>query len=227
MIQITSTKRPLKKMSRQGLRFIALAILGLLFAGSQSQGQEDAAFQGGELPLADLSGKRIDSDWFHYTNMRFGLAIDIPARGYRYVLPVNGSGMAVISADEKVWITIHSHFVVNHSNFSEDPDNPALGNAAASISRIYDHETAETLAAGNSITYSVKKKYFYVLSGHFKDDAAHDTTYYDRYTISPRCPQVFSSLRITYPKSKEREMSKFVTRLSRSLRSTCEGDDAT
>ena len=53
-----------------------------------------------------------------------------------------------------------------------------------------------------------------------------DTTYYERYAISPRCPNVFSTFRITYPKSKERELSKFVTRLSRSLQSTCQGEDS-
>jgi hypothetical protein len=216
--------KQLEKMSRRSLRFICLALLGLMLAGSQSHGQDDDVFDGGELPLADLPGKRIDRDWFRYTNPRFGLAIDIPARGYRYVLPANGSGMAVISGDESIWITIYTHFVVNHSILV--PHDPALGNAAAAISRIYDHKAAETLAGGSTITYGVKKKHFYVLAGHFKDKVDQDTTYYERYAISPRCPHVFSSLRITYPKSKERELSKFVTRLSRSLRSTCQGEDS-
>src|SRR5215213_5850094 len=115
-----SMNKQLRLLSRGGLRLIRLALLGLLLAASPSHSQEadtqeDEAFNGGELPLADLPGKRIDSDWFRYTNPRFGLAIDIPARGYRYVLPANGSGMAVISADEKIWITIHTHFVVNYS----------------------------------------------------------------------------------------------------------------
>ena len=60
-----------------------------------------------------------------------------------------------------------------------------------------------------------------MLSGQFKD-----TTYYERMAISPRCPHVFNRFRITYPKSKERELSKFVTRLSLSLRATCQGEDA-
>jgi hypothetical protein len=220
MVQVTAMNKQLEKLSRGSARLIPLALLGLLLTGSQSHSQEDDVFMGGELPLADLSGKRIDKDWFRYTNTRFGLAIDIPARGYRYVLPVNGSGMAVISGDEKIWITIHAHFVVNHGTFS-DPDDPDLGNAAASITRFYDDEVAETLAAGSTITYRVKKKHFYVLSGHFAD-----TTYYERVAISPRCPHVFNRFRITYPKSKEGELSKFVTRLSRSLQATCQGDDA-
>jgi hypothetical protein len=221
MLQVTSMNKQLEKLSRGSLRFIRLALLGLLFVGSQSHSQEAGVFEGGEVPLADLPGKRIDRDWFRYTNTRFGLAIDIPARGYRYVLPANGSGMAVISGDEKIWITIYAHFVVNHLVFIADPDDPDLRNAAAAIRRIYDHEVAETLATGSTITYSVKKKNFYVLAGHFAD-----TTYYERMTISPRCPHVFNSLRITYRKSKERELSKFVTRLSRSLRATCQGEDS-
>ena len=223
--------KQLEKLPRGSLRFIRLALFGLLFVGSQSHSQEAEVqeaevFDGGQVPLSALSGKRIDRDWFRYTNPRFGLAIDIPARGYRYVLPVNGSGVAVKSGDEKIWITVYAHFVVNHPVFIADPDDPDLANAAAAISRIYDHEVAETLATGSAITYRMKKKDFYVLAGHFKDKAGQDTTYYERYTISPRCPHVFSSFRIIYPKSKERELSKFVTRLSRSLRATCQGEDS-
>lgn len=103
MIQVTSMNKPLEKVSRGSLRFIRLALLGLLLAVSPSHGQEAETqeaevFEGGEVPLSALSGKRIDRDWFRYTNGRFGLAIDIPARGYRYVLPVNGSGVAVYPA---------------------------------------------------------------------------------------------------------------------------------
>lgn len=213
--------KQLAKLSPGSLSLMRLALLGLLFAASPGHSQEDDVFMGGELPLADLPGKRIDGDWFRYSNPRFGLAIDIPARGYRYVLPANGSGMAVISGDENIWITIHAHFVVNHLVFIADPDDPAAGNAAAALRRIYDHEAREELAAGNTITYRVRKKDFYVLSGH-----SADNTYYERMTISPRCPHVFNSVRIFYPKSKGRELSQFVTRLSRSLRATCEGVDA-
>ena len=217
---VTATKQ-LEKLSRGSLRLIRLALLGLLVAASPGHSQENDVFMGGELPLADLPGKRIDEDWFRYSNPRFGLAIDIPARGYRYVLPANGSGMAVISADETIRITIYAHFVVNHMVFVADPDHPALGNAAAALRRIYDHEAREEVGAGNTITYRVKKKDFYVLSGH-----SADNTYYERMAISPRCPHVLNSVRIFYPKSKGRELSQFVTRLSRSLQATCQGEDA-
>lgn len=115
---------------------------------------------------------------------------------------------------------------MNNMVFIEDPDDPDLKNAVAAISRIYDRDVADTLADKIPITYRVKKKHFYMLAGHFKDKAGQDTTYYERYTISPRCPHVFSTFRITYPESKEGELSKFVTRLSRSLRSTCQGEDS-
>jgi hypothetical protein len=107
-----------------------------------------------------------------------------------------------------------------------DPDDPDLGNAAASLTRIYDQQAAAAAADGSTVTYRVKKKYFYVLSGNFKNKADQDTTYYERVAISPRCPHIFNRFQITYPKSKEDELSKFVTRLSRSLRATCQGDDA-
>ena len=40
-----------------------------------------------EIMLSQLSGARIDANWFRYTNLRFGAAIDIPSQGYRYEVP--------------------------------------------------------------------------------------------------------------------------------------------
>lgn len=216
---------------RRSMSFVCLALLASLVAASSSLGQEatiqdNEVFDGGEVPLAALSGKRIDKDWFRYFNDRFGLAIDIPTRGYRYVIPANGSGVAVISADATIHITIYAHFTVNNLSFIEDSDDRDIKKTAAVINRIYDREVAETLAAESTITYRVKKKDFYVLAGDFKDKAGEDMIYYERFTISPRCPLVSSTFRLTYPKAKERELSKFVTRLSHSLRSTCQGVDS-
>jgi hypothetical protein len=215
MIQDTSMNKRLKRLSRGSLRFIRLALFGLLFATSQSQSQEAETFEGGEVPLADLPGKRIDKDWFRYRNTRFGLAIDIPARGYRYVLPVNGSGMAVICGDEKeedrVTITIYTHWVVN---LFDDANN----NVDASIKYLFDKAVDETKAANGLMTYSMRKKQFYVISGHFGDN-----TFYERMIISPKCPAIFNSVRVFSPKAREREIDKLVTRLSLSLRATCQG----
>ena len=225
--------KQLKKPSWRSIGFIFLALLGLPLAASPSHGQEtqtqeDEVFMGGEVPLSRLSGKRIDRDWFRYENGRFGLAIDIPARGYRYTIPINGSGVAVTSDDEKITMTILAHFTINNAAFSDDPHDPdAFKNAASAVRRVYEHQVAGTLAEGDmTITYRAKKKYFYVVAGHYKGPAGEDKIYYDRYTVSPNCPHVFSSARITYPRSKERELGKFVTRTSRSLRSTCSGEDA-
>jgi hypothetical protein len=222
MIQVMSMNKQLQKLPRGSMSFIRLALLGLLFAASPSHGQqaktEDAeVFEGGEVPLSGLSGKRIDKDWFRYTNGRFGLAIDVPARGYRYVLPVNGSGMAVISADEKeddrVTITIYTHWVVNLF------DN-AGNNVDASIKSLFDKAVDETRAANGSVTYNVRKKQFYVISGHFDGN-----TFYERMIISPKCPAIFNSVRVFSPKAREREIDKLVTRLSLSLRATCQGGE--
>jgi len=98
---------------------------------------------------------------------------------------------------------------------------------AASPSHGQEAETQEVEVFEEiPITYRMKKKYFYVLSGPFKDKNDQDRIFYDRFTISPRCPDVFSTFTVTYPKSKERELSKFVTRLSHSLRSTCQGESS-
>jgi hypothetical protein len=224
MMPVMPMNKQLQKLWRGSLRSFPLALLGMLFAASPSHSQEaetqeDDVFMGGYVSLADLSGKRIDRDWFRYRNTRFGLAIDIPTKGYRYHIPVNGSGLALISEDEneddRVTITIHTHWVA--MNGFPDANN----HVEPSIKHLFDEEVADTKANGGTITYSVRKKQFYVVSGTFGDN-----TFYERLTISPRCPAIFNAMRAFSPTAREREIDKLVTRLSRSLRATCQGDDA-
>lgn len=79
---------------------------------------------------------------------------------------------------------------------------------------------AETLQKGGSVDCSVRKDDFYVISGVFDKNV-----YYERLTISAKCPPIFNSLRIFYPSSMERRLDGLVTRMSRSLRATCQGGD--
>ena len=53
-------------------RVLSVVLLGLLKA---------PAF-GDEISLRQLSGPRIDADWFRYMNSRFGVAVDIPNMYY-------------------------------------------------------------------------------------------------------------------------------------------------
>jgi len=82
-----------------------------------------------EATLAQLTGTRINTDWFRYVNPRFGLAVDIPTKGYRYDVPVNGSGLNLQS--KLVTITLYAHFV---SNVVPDATN----NVQSSISQLFD-----------------------------------------------------------------------------------------
>ena len=166
-----------------------------------------------EVSLSQLSGAQIDSNWFRYINPRFGVAIDIPTRGYRYEVPENGSGLTLTSNNGAVVITVFAHWVVN---ILDGADN----NVRKSISQIFDNAVAETIQKGGTVTYSVKKDDFYVISGNFGDN-----TYYERMTISPRCSAIYNNFRIFHPKMIERSLDGLVTRMSKSLHATCQGEE--
>jgi hypothetical protein len=183
---------------------VALAILAL---GGLQEIRAD------EVPLRALSGAKIDANWFRYVNLRFGLAVDIPTKGYVYDIPVNGSGLALISINRAVTITLYTHWVVN---IFETANN----DVQRTITQLFDSSVAETLQKNGTVEYSVKKDDFYVLSGRFAEN-----TYYERVTVSSKCPAIFSSLRIFYPHALEERLDQLVTRMSKSLSSTCKGDE--
>jgi hypothetical protein len=189
-------------------RFTRDLIILLLFAAIHNPVFISSAYAD-EVTLAQLSGARIDANWFRYVNLRFGLAVDIPTKGYRYDVPVNGSGLTLQS--ELVTITLYAHWV---SNLVTDANN----NVQNSVSQLFDDAISQTLEKGGTVDYSVRKDDFYVISGAFGKDV-----YYERRTISARCPAIFNSLRIFYPKSLERSLDRLVTKMSRSLRATCQG----
>jgi hypothetical protein len=60
-----------------------------------------------------------------YVNLRFGLAVDIPTKGYRYDVQVNGSGLTLQS--ELVTITLYAYWV---SNLVTDANNNVVQNSA-------------------------------------------------------------------------------------------------
>ena len=172
-----------------------------------------AKSRGEEVALADLSGARLDQSWFRYINPQYGVAIDIPASGYRYDVSADGSGLTLISVDKPVAITVYANRV---RNVLEAANN----DARRSIAMLFERRVAETVEKKGTVTYSVKNPDFYVISGNFNGD-----TYYERLTISAECPAIFSAVRIFHPTSLERSLDGVVTRMSRSFRATCQGEE--
>jgi hypothetical protein len=166
-----------------------------------------------EVSVDKLSGARIDANWFRYINRRFGVAVDLPIHGYRYEVPENGSGLTAISIDKKVTITIYSHWVINLFD-------SATNDVQRSISFLFDKAVSDTIAKNGTVTYSLRKRNFYVISGRFGND-----TYYERLTISPECPAIFNAIRIFYPAALERNLDATVSRISLSLGPTCAGEE--
>ena len=166
-----------------------------------------------EVSLSNLSGAKIDNQWFRYVNRRFGLAIDIPTQGYRYEVPINGSGLTLTSRDKATTITIYAHWVIN---VVDNADNVV----SRSVSQLFDKAVNETLEKRGTVEYSVKKDEFYVISGRFGNDM-----YYERLTVSPNCPAIFNTFRIFHPLYQEKTLDALVTRMSKSLTATCRGEE--
>lgn len=215
-------KRQLMRImeARKNIFFAAALGLCALGTGIPAQAQQsqagnaseaDDVWLGGEVALSDLSGARINSHWFRYVNSRFGLAIDIPTKGYRYTVPVNGSGLTLTSLDGEIWITIYNHF---GPNIVDNANNDARN----SIAKLFDSEVSDTRKANGTIEYSVRKDDFYVISGRFGSN-----TYYERLTISRECPDIINAVRIFHPTRLERRLHQLTTRLSTSLTATCNG----
>ena len=136
-----------------------------------------------EVSLRQLSGARIDGDWFRYINSRFGVAVDIPTKHFRYDVPVNGSGLTLTSFDRAVTVTVYAHWLINILN-------SANTDVKRSISILFDKAVVDTTSQNGTVTYSVRKDDFYVLSGNIGPN-----TYYERMMISSECPAIFNSLR--------------------------------
>ncbi len=76
----------------------------------------------------------------------------------------------------------------------------------------------QTLSKNGTVTYSVRKVDFYVISGSFGTNI-----YYERLTISPECPGIFNAFRVFHPQALDRTLNATVTRMSESLRGTYRG----
>jgi hypothetical protein len=166
-----------------------------------------------EIALDQLPGARIDANWFRYTNRKAGVAIDIPTQGFRYDVPAGGSDLTLTSLDGAVTITVSAHGV-------RKVLGTAPNDARQSIARLFDTAVDNAIRKNGAITYKVKKDNFFVLSG-----VVDNNTYYERLNISPSCPSGFSALRVFHRKSLTSRLNRLVTRMSLSLRATCQAEE--
>jgi hypothetical protein len=166
-----------------------------------------------ELSLEQLPGARIDDSWFRYANRKAGVAIDIPTKGFRYDVPAGGADLTLTSNDGAVTITVSAHGVRNVLG-------TATNDARQSIARLFDTAVDNAKRKNGAITYKVKKDNFFVLSG-----VVDDNTYYERLNVSPSCPDGFAALRVFHRKSLTSRLNHLVTRMSLSLRATCQAEE--
>ncbi len=187
------------------------ALAALLVMGAASTFTFRAAAE--ELSLEQLPGARIDANWFRYANRKAGVAIDIPTKGFRYDVPAGGSDLTLTSNDGAITITVSAHGV-------RKVLGTAPNDARQSIARLFDTAVDNAHRKNGAITYKVKKDNFFVLSG-----VVDDNTYYERLNISPSCPAGFSALRVFHRKSLTSRLNRLVTRMSLSLRATCQAEE--
>ena len=201
---------------RPGISFGAcrplLGLTALLVLGAASPPFTSKAVAE-EVALDQLPGTRIDADWFRYANRKAGVAIDIPTRGFRYDVPAGGSDLTLTSDDGAITITVSAHGV-------RKVLGTAPNDARQSIARLFDTAVDNAHRKNGAITYKVKKDNFFVLSG-----VVDDNTYYERLNISPSCPAGFSALRVFHRKSLTSRLNRLVTRMSLSLRATCQAEE--
>ena len=187
------------------------ALAALLVMGAASTFTFRATAE--ELSLEQLPGARIDANWFRYANRKAGVAIDIPTQGFRYDVPAGGSDLTLTSNDGAITITVSAHGV--RKVLGRAPDD-----ARQSIARLFDTAVDNAHRKNGAITYKVKKDNFFVLSG-----VVDNNTYYERLNISPSCPAGFSALRVFHRQSLTSRLNRLVTRMSLSLRATCQAEE--
>lgn len=166
-----------------------------------------------EVSLDQLPGAPIDANWFRYANRKAGVAIDIPAKGFRYDAPAGGADLTLTSNDGAVTITVSAHDVRNVLG-------TATNDARHSVARLFDTAVDNARRKNGAITYKVKKDNFFVLSG-----VVDDNTYYERLNVAPSCPEGFAALRVFHRKSLTSRLNSLVTRMSLSLRATCQSQE--
>jgi hypothetical protein len=202
-----NSEMPSCRARRALLRLTAVLMFGVASFPFTSRAMAE------EVSLDQLPGARIDGNWFRYANRKAGVAIDIPAKGFGYDAPAGGADLTLTSNDGAVTITVSAHGVSNVLG-------TATNDARHSVARLFDTAVDNARRKNGAITYKVKKDNFFVLSG-----VVDDNTYYERLNVSPSCPDGFAALRVFHRKSLTSRLDKLVTRMSLSLRATCQSQE--
>ena len=181
---------------------ICVAACGLLaLLPTHAVGQET-------VTIEEVPGRRIDADWYRYLNARYGVGVDIPARGFFYELSDNGDGVTLTSADGRTSISVYGSQDVDAGETGGDPVKAFATLAEEQID-------AMRLGAVNIVHDRIEPLWFEV--------STTDTEflYYQKGLLSLNCPTVTANLWIKYANTEAEEFDAAVKRMSSSLAGNC------
>jgi hypothetical protein len=160
------------------------------------------------ISLDKLPGNRVDSDWFHYKNQRYGLSADVPAAGFDYELSELGDELSMTSNDGERAITVYG---------SQDVDPNLRGN---NLSMAFADVAAAQIDAMRLGGIEVTLEHVDPLSFEIgATDASY--LYYQKGLISENCPTLTANLWIKYPAEEQGAFDAVVKRMSKSLSMEC------
>jgi hypothetical protein len=182
--------------------FIVAASCGLLtLLPNNAASQETVAIE--EVP-----GRRIDADWYRYVNARYGVGVDLPARGFSYELSGDGDGVTLSSADGEKSISVYGSQDIDLNETDSDP-------VAAFATLAEEQIDAMRLGAVNIVHDRIEPLWFEVST----TDAVF--LYYQKGLLSLNCPTFSTNLWIKYPNTDAVEFDSVVKRMSMSLAGNC------
>ena len=179
----------------------AVVVIAAGLPQSDAAGQETVAIE-------NVPGRNIDADWHRYLNERYGVGIDIPAKGFLYELSDNDDGLTLSSADGEKSISIYGSQDIG---LYEAPGDPV-----ANFARLAEEQIdALRLGAIHIVEDRIEPQWFEVTTG----DAEY--LYYQKGLLSLDCPTFTTNLWIKYPMGAAEELDSVHRRMSASLRGTC------
>jgi hypothetical protein len=162
------------------------------------------------VPIENVPGKKIDGDWHRYLNARYGVGVDIPAKGFTYELSDNGDGVTLASADGEKSIAVYGSQDIELAENAGDPQAAFAAVAEAQID-------AMRLGSVNIVEDRVERLWFEIST----TDALY--LYYQKGLLSPDCPTFTANLWIKYPNSARAEFEAVRQRMAMSLKGNCPG----
>ncbi len=182
---------------------LAAGVAGVLLAQIP-----DGAFSQETVTIEEVPGQRIDADWYRYRNARYGVGVDIPARGFFYELSGNSDGVTLTSADGAKSISVYGSQDIDLNETNSDP-------VAAFAALAEEQIDAMRLGAVNIVHDRIEPLWFEVST----TDAAF--LYYQKGLLSLNCPSFSTNLWIKYLRTDAQEFGSVVKRMSTSLVGNC------